>query len=239
MGNQLWSGLQFLLTSPAHSPAFYLPHAFCSSEINLPLSTSIPPLPLFLISTFYFYPIRTPRTLSSLLPLCLKRSQMLPFERQSRSVIFFFFFFQPLLQEVGPSGKKERGTREESRRVQGSTRRGETKMYYHLIPHVRGHKRSTATHTPCRDTLKTTSRDFLGHPPFVLAGFTLLCRPFFLKDFPSLLLHLHGCNDSSFLEAPPPPPPESLERGSRLGKRGEEGDGLHFRRNVVLELESE
>lgn len=105
MGNQLWSGLQFLPTSPAHSLALYVPQLFLfySSKI-LPLSTSIPPLPLFLISTFYFYPIRAAYTLPSLHLLCLKRSQMLPYERQSRSVIFFFF--QPLLQEVGPFWKK-------------------------------------------------------------------------------------------------------------------------------------
>lgn len=92
MGNQLWSGLQFLPTSPAHSLALYVPQLFLfySSKI-LPLSTSIPPLPLFLISTFYFYPIRAAYTLPSLHLLCLKRSQMLPYERQSRSVIFFFF----------------------------------------------------------------------------------------------------------------------------------------------------
>lgn len=83
-----------------------------SSKIHLPsipLSTSIPPLPLFIISTFYFYPIRAPYTLSSLLPLRPKRSQMLQCERQSRSVIFF----QPLLQEVGPFWKK--GKRNEGR----------------------------------------------------------------------------------------------------------------------------
>ncbi len=113
------------------SPALHVPQPFlfCSSKNpppSIPLSTSIPPLPLFLISTFYFFPIRAPYTLPCLLPLCLKRSQMLLYERQSRSVIFF----QPLLQEVGPFGKKGRGTKEESRRVQGSTERGKTKMYF-------------------------------------------------------------------------------------------------------------
>lgn len=130
-----WSGVfpHFFCTL---SPALYVPQRFLVyfCKIHLPLSPSIPPLPLFLISTFYFYPIRAPYTHSRLLLLRLKRSQMLLYERQSRSVILFFF--QRLLQEVGLFGKKERGAKEESRRVQGSTVRGKAEMYCHISSHI-------------------------------------------------------------------------------------------------------
>lgn len=130
--------------SCAFSPALYVPQTFlvCSNQIHLPLSTSNPPLPLFLISTFYFYPISAPYTLPSLLPLCLKRSQMLLYERQLRSVIF-----SASVTGSGPLWKKERGTKKESHRVQGSTARGETKKCHqhthisHTCPHV-GHRHS-------------------------------------------------------------------------------------------------
>lgn len=190
MGNQLWSGLQFLPTSPAHSLALYVPQLFLfySSKI-LPLSTSIPPLPLFLISTFYFYPIRAAYTLPSLHLLCLKRSQMLPYERQSRSVIFFFFSL--CYRKWAPFGKKERGTKEKSRRVQGSTERGKTEMYNqahsHLIPHVC--TGSNARAHACRQ-----HAGFLGHPLLQARLSYLFSARFFASSMASL--------SQIFLEAP-------------------------------------
>lgn len=125
-----WSGVSphFFFTI---APAFYVPQHFLVyfCEIHLPLSMSIPPLPLFLISTFYFYPIGAPYTHSGLLPLRLKRSQMLLYERQSRSVIFF----QPLLQEVGPFVKKKKKEEQRKRVVGFREALGErlmTKMYF-------------------------------------------------------------------------------------------------------------
>lgn len=56
---------------------------------------------------------------------------MLQYERQLRSVIFFFF--QPLLQEVGPFGKRKEERKEESHRVQGSTEREEQNYLHHLL----------------------------------------------------------------------------------------------------------
>lgn len=74
MGNQLWSSLQFLPSSPTQS--LLLSMFLNPSSSTLTKFTSLypsihlyPPLSLlFLISTFYFYPIRAPYTLSSLLP---------------------------------------------------------------------------------------------------------------------------------------------------------------------------
>lgn len=111
------------------------PFLFYSSKIHLP--NSLCPGQLH-FSTFCFYPIREHYSLSSLLPLGLNRSQMLQYERQLRSVIFFFF--QPLLQEVGPFGKRKEERKEESHRVQGSTEREEQKLpqshLVYLITHV-------------------------------------------------------------------------------------------------------
>lgn len=128
MGNQL----QFLLTSPAHS--LLLSMFLNPSSSTLAKSTSlIPSIHLYpssssllhLYSTFYFYPIRAHYTLRNLLPLCLKRSQMLLYECQSRSVTF-----SASVTGSGPLWKKERGTKEESHRVQESTDRGKTKKYH-------------------------------------------------------------------------------------------------------------
>lgn len=118
------------------TPGLYVlqPFLFYSSEIHLP--NSLHP-GQFCFSTFCFYPIRAHYTLSSLLPLRLNRSQMLQHERQLRSVIFF----QPMLQEVGPFGKRKEERKEESHRVQGSTEREEQKLLpsyvVRLITHVR------------------------------------------------------------------------------------------------------
>lgn len=55
-------------------------------------------------------------------------------------------------------------------------------------------------------------------------------------SFPSKSLYLiHGC---SYCQPLWKPPSQRLEKWSRLEER-DEGEGLHFRRNVVLELESE
>lgn len=156
---------------------------------------------------------------------------MLPYERQSRSVNFF----QPLLQEVGPFGKKERGTKEESRRVQGSTERGKTKMYYqhtHISYHMCA-RAQTQAHTHA--STHTASRIFRT-PSFAWHAVVFFSMEvtFLFHIFPSLYL-IHGC---SYYQPFWKPPSQRLERGSRPGKR-DEGEGLHFRRNVVLELESE
>lgn len=101
-----------------------LPHLLMQkSPLSIPLSPSIPPLPLFLISTFYFYPIRAPYTLSSLLPLCLKRSQMLQYERQSRSVIFFSLCYR----KWAPLEKRKEERRKRVVGFRGALREGRPK----------------------------------------------------------------------------------------------------------------
>lgn len=192
MGNQLWSGLQFLPTSPAHSLALYVPQLFLfySSKI-LPLSTSIPPLPLFLISTFYFYPIRAPYTLPSLLLLCLKRSQMLPYERQSRSVIFFS------ASVTGSGPLLEKRKEERRKRVvgfRGALREGRPKCTTSTL----------TSHTTCVHRLKCRAHacirtrrqhaGFLGHPLLQACLSNLFSARFFASSMASLL--------QIFLEAP-------------------------------------
>lgn len=122
---------------------------FSSSKIHLP--NSLCP-GQFQLSTFCFYPIRAHYSLSSLLPLGLNRSQMLQYERQLRSVIFFF---QPLLQEVGPFGKRKEERKEESHRVQGSTEREEQKLppshLVYLIAHACKSRTQSHTHAFARN----------------------------------------------------------------------------------------
>lgn len=120
-----WSGV---------SPSFFFPLSY-SMFLYVSLSTlpkvpsvfpsiiSIPLLHLFHVSAFYFDPIRTLYTRSSLLPLCLKRSQMLLYERQSHSVIFF----SSVCYRKWASLEIRKGAaKEESHRVQGSTDRERT-----------------------------------------------------------------------------------------------------------------
>lgn len=123
MGNQLWSGLEFLPISSAQSLQLSM---FLSVSLSTfaKFASLYPRLSLRFLSFSSLLSISTPSEhpiLTLVSSLCPKRSQMLLYERQSRSVIFF----QPLLQEVGPFGKKkkERGAKEESHRVQGSTGR--------------------------------------------------------------------------------------------------------------------
>lgn len=126
------------------SPGRYVlqPFLFDSSEIHLP--NSLRP-GRFRFSTFCFYPIRAHYTLSSLLPLGLNRSQMLQHERQLRSVIFFF---RPMLQEVGPFGKRKEERKEESHRVQGSTEREEQKLPPSHLGHLITHVGKSLEHSP-------------------------------------------------------------------------------------------
>lgn len=90
-------------------------------------------------STFCFYPIRAHYSPSSLLPLGLNRSQMLQYERQLRSVIFFFFLSSHCYRKWAPL---EKGKRNERRKVIGfkGAQRGKNKNYLHhlvyLITHV-------------------------------------------------------------------------------------------------------
>lgn len=95
-------------------PGLYVlqPFLFYSSKIHLP--NSVWP-GQFHFSTFCFYPIRAHCSLCSLLPLGLNRSQMLQYERQLRSVIFFFFFSH-CYRKWAPL---EKGKRNEKRKVTG------------------------------------------------------------------------------------------------------------------------
>lgn len=107
-------------------PGLYVlqPFLFFSSKIHLP--NSLCP-GQFHFSTFCFYPIRAHYSLSSLLPVGLNRSQMLQYERQLRSVIFFF---SHCYRKWAPL---EKGKRNERRKVIGfkGAQRGKNKNYLH------------------------------------------------------------------------------------------------------------
>lgn len=104
-------------------PGLYVlqPFLFFSSKIHLP--NSLCP-GQFHFSTFCFYPIRAHYSLSSLLPVGLNRSQMLQYERQLRSVIFF----SATVTGSGPLWKKERGTKGEKLLGSREHREGRTKI---------------------------------------------------------------------------------------------------------------
>lgn len=123
------------LEGPAVSPSFFcmlfaalnVPQHFlicyCKIHISIyPFSSSLSHLYfLFLPHQCILYSLQSPPCVSKAIP---------DVAVQAPIAFCHFFFFQPLLQEVGPFGKKERGVKEGSRRVQGCDERGKTKLYY-------------------------------------------------------------------------------------------------------------
>lgn len=106
-------------------PGLYVlqPFLFYSSKIHLP--NSLHP-GQFHFSTFCFYPVGGHDSLSSLLLLALNRSQMLQYERQLPSVIFFFS-----ATVTGSGPLLEKGKRNERRKVRGfkGAQRGKNKNH--------------------------------------------------------------------------------------------------------------
>ena len=140
-GINFWTGLEFLPISAAHSLllSMFLKVSlttFAISPPSIPLSTSFPPLPLFLISTFYF--LLHPSTLYSLQsppPL----SKAIPDVAVWAPIAFCHFFFSTSVTGSGPLWKKGKGEqRKRVERVQGSTVRGKIEMYCHISSHMRG-----------------------------------------------------------------------------------------------------
>lgn len=221
MGNQL----QFLLASPAHSLLLSVFLNLSSSTLAkstslipsihfYPSSSSLPHLYfLFLPHQSTLYSPQSPPPLSKAIP-----------DVAVRAPIAFSHFFQPLLQEVGPFGKRKE---ERSKRVigfRGALREGRPKST----------TRTLTSHTTCVHGFKR--RRALMHPHtdnifMLLSSAGMFQFSFFLWK----CLYLNPC--CSYYQPFWKPPSQRLERGSWPRKR-DEGEGLLFRRNV-LELESE